>query len=215
LNILRLVQMQRQIAAVSAEPASAADGDDRFDWLIPLAEQRSLVAGGRLFARGDRAESLFVIVEGEIELPEIGVRLGPGAMLGEIGLFSEDRRRTTSAVARGPVELAELTERRVEQLYFDNPRFAYRLIRMITQRLIENLARLEESATGRRPDSLAAGLALPGRHDVTQRDRPAGPRAAGRPADTGRDGSRPRRSEELNASPSGRPAVGRAPRHED
>lgn len=164
LNILRLIQMQRQVASVGATPETP-DGDDRFDWLIPLAEPRKLAPGERLFERGDEAESLYVIIGGEIELPEIGVRLGPGAMLGEIGLFAEDRRRTTSARAKGPVELAELTERRVERLYFDNPRFAYRLIRMVTQRLIENLARAEERATGRRPDSVSAEIAVRALHD--------------------------------------------------
>lgn len=39
--------------------------------------------------------------------------------------------------------VAELSERRVKQLCFDNPDFAYRLVRLITKRLVSNVERIE------------------------------------------------------------------------
>lgn len=159
LNVLRLIQMQRQVNAVGKD-AVAVEGEARFDWLLPMAERRNLDDGALLFAKGDSAESLYVVVNGEIVLPEVDVVLGPGEMLGEIGLFLQDRRRTTSARARGRAELAEVTEKQVEKLYFDNPKFAYRLIRMVTQRLIENLSRLERD---RGPSSIVEAGDAPGR----------------------------------------------------
>ena len=137
LNVVRLVQINRYARAAQNAEAGPS-GDATFEWLIPHAKERRLKAGETLFSKGDHGKSMFVIIEGQIRLPEIGVTLGPGALLGEISLFSGDGRRTVGAVAEGPVRLGEITERRVRELYFDNPDFAYSLIRVITRRLLEN-----------------------------------------------------------------------------
>jgi len=148
LNLLRLAQMRR-MARLAGEVARTTPTADQFDWLIPLGHRRNLPDGATLFRKGEPANSLFVIAEGSIVLPEIGVTLGPGALLGEVALFSPSNLRTTSAEARGPVQLFELTERRVEELYFDNPVFAYRLIRLITRRLLSNMVQQERELEAR------------------------------------------------------------------
>lgn len=145
LNVLRLVQMQRQVRAAGAAERSESGGE-RFDWLVPHGTQRDLPAGEALFRKGDPADRLYVIVEGQLRLPEVGATLGPGAMLGEMGLFSGEGQRTASAEAVTPVRLAEITERRIQEIYFDNPGFAYRLIRLITRRMVQNMQRLEAKA---------------------------------------------------------------------
>lgn len=142
LNLVRLIQIQlnvRSAAAAEKQPS----GEETFDWLMPYARTRHLSPGEVLFKKDDEGSSMFVIAEGEIRLPEIDVVLKPGAILGEISLFSGEGRRTVSAEAISPVRLGELTERRVRELYFDNPRFAYSLIRIITRRLLENAAARE------------------------------------------------------------------------
>jgi len=148
LNLLRLAQMRR-LVRLASEAARTMPAEDRFEWLIPLGHQRNLAPGARLFRKGETANSLYVVVRGEILLPEIGVTLGPGALFGEVALFSASNLRTTSAEAVGPVQLAELTERRVEELYFDNPIFAYRLIRLITRRLLSNMEQQERALEAR------------------------------------------------------------------
>lgn len=145
LNLFRLYQIRQQVRTIE-RAGSEVGGADNFDWLIPIAETRRLKPGDTLFRKGEHASSLYVITEGEILLPEIGVVLGPKTMLGEIGLFSRQRTRTTSARAVGDVTLAELTEKKVYEIYFDNPQFAYQLIRLITQRLIDNLQRVQSKA---------------------------------------------------------------------
>lgn len=147
-NLVQLARMRRQVR-VASEVARTAPGEESFEWLIPLGNPRTLPAGASVFARGEPADSLFVVVSGEVRLPEVGVTLGPGALLGEIGLFSGQSRRTASAEAVGTVRLAELTERRVQELYFDNPGFAYRLIRLVTRRLVEHLHEVEAQAARR------------------------------------------------------------------
>lgn len=163
-NLLRLAQMRRRVRLAS-EAARMPSGQEGFEWLIPLGNMRSLPAGTRVFGKGDPADSLFVIVRGGVRVPEVGVTLGPGALFGEIGLFSGKEARTASAEAVGPVTLAELTERRVQELYFDNPSFAYRLIRLVTRRLVEQLHQLEAEAQ-RRAGGPAGAESVPGAPEV-------------------------------------------------
>jgi len=148
MNVARLVQMQIQVrrASAAAQPGSS---EERFDWLIPHGTRRDVPAGGFLFRKGDPADRLYVIAAGRLRLPEVGVILGPGAMLGEMGLFSGEGQRTASAQAVTSVRLAEITERRLQEIYFDNPAFAYRMIRLITGRLVQNMRRLERKEAGR------------------------------------------------------------------
>lgn len=142
LNIIRLWQFKKLVRTASAS-ASRGSAEQSFDWLISLGTHRQYRAGSFLFRKGDPGRSVFIVIEGEVFLPEIGVVLGSGALLGEISLFSADGLRTVSAVAKGPVKLGELTERRVRELYLENPSFAYNLIRVITGRLLANVNVLE------------------------------------------------------------------------
>jgi hypothetical protein len=142
LNVLRLVQMRRQVERV-AEARAAPAASSGVDWLAAHGNRRRLSPGQTLFRKGERGESMFVVVEGGLRLPEIGIVLGPGALVGEMSLFSADRTRNASAEAAGPTLVAEITEREVRALYFDNPDFAYELMRLITQRMLENQRRIE------------------------------------------------------------------------
>lgn len=146
LNLGRLASLRRDLRL--AEEAAAAPAETDFRWLASHGVLRDLPAGVLLFERGEEASSLFVILDGRVDLPEVGVMLKAGDMLGEIALFSPRRRRTTSAIAGTRVRVAEISERRVQQLYFENPRLAYRLIRLVTGRLVANLERLERDVQG-------------------------------------------------------------------
>lgn len=151
LNLLRLGQMQRQVRGLSR-----AKAEDGFDWLIPLGTPRRLAPGEVLFRKGDPADRMFVVCEGEIELPEFGLTLGPGDALGEISLFADEGGRTATARACGHVRLSMFTAEQVRALHFDNPRFAYRLTRLIATRLVADLDRAERRQ--RDADRLVAGL---------------------------------------------------------
>jgi len=148
MNLWRLFQMRREVQK-SGAAADAGGEADRFDWLIPIGRKCRLPAGTELFAKGDVGESLFVVSKGELLIQEVNVTLGPGAMLGEMSLFTSDHRRTATAVAATDVELAEITQRRVKELYFDNPEFGYNLVRLITQRLVNNAQQSPSNATAK------------------------------------------------------------------
>jgi multidrug resistance efflux pump len=135
LNILRLMQ----IRALLREVRKVAVGDLPLESLLPFMSQRRAEAGEVLFRRGDAAGEMFHLLSGAVRLEEVGKTLGPGAMLGEISMFAPHRERTATAVCDTDVELLSITADKVMQLYYQNPRFGFHVIRLITARLIENL----------------------------------------------------------------------------
>jgi CRP/FNR family cyclic AMP-dependent transcriptional regulator len=143
LNIWRTAQM----IALSRRVREASRGDLSFDWLKPFMKTAQHKAGATLFRRGDRADRIFYLLSGAVRLPEIDVMLDPGTLFGEIALFSPDRRRTQSAVCVQPVEVLWISDLEVAQLCFQNPAIAYHLTRIVTGRLLANLAHGARPAT--------------------------------------------------------------------
>jgi biotin carboxyl carrier protein len=81
---------------------------------------------------------MFYVREGVVRLDEIGRTIGAGDMLGEIGMFSPSRKRTVTAVCDTDVELLRMSDDQVLRLYYQNPKFGFHIVRLITRRLIEN-----------------------------------------------------------------------------
>jgi CRP/FNR family transcriptional regulator, cyclic AMP receptor protein len=73
-------------------------------------------------------------------------------VLGEISMFSPDRARTATALCATDGELLVMSEDKVRQLYFQNPKFGFHLVQLITRRLLENCAKIE-ALPGRWPDA--------------------------------------------------------------
>src|SRR6478672_11433940 len=90
LNCIRLRQMQLLIRRVR----EASQGDLSVEWLTPLMTHQTHEAGHVLFRIGEPANSMFLILKGSVRLVELDLTLGPGALLGEIGVFAPDNRRT-------------------------------------------------------------------------------------------------------------------------
>jgi CRP/FNR family transcriptional regulator, cyclic AMP receptor protein len=88
-----------------------------------------------MMARGDYATAAFYIVAGEVEIPDLNQIYGAGTLLGEIGLFTPDGRRTRTVRCKSDVRAAVLDYDRFKELYFQNPEFGFRLLRLIVARL--------------------------------------------------------------------------------
>jgi hypothetical protein len=108
------------------------------DWLLPYARPKVFKAGDVLMARGDYATAAYYVVAGEVEIPELGETLGPGTLLGEIGLFTPDGRRTKTVRCKTDVRTAVLDYDRFKELYFQNPQFGFHLLELIVARLQAN-----------------------------------------------------------------------------
>ena len=79
----------------------------------------------------------YYIVSGEVEIPELHQTFGKGALLGEIGLFTPDGRRTMTVRCVTEVHAAVLDYDRFKELYFQNPEFGFHLLHLIVGRLQE------------------------------------------------------------------------------
>lgn len=134
LNVLRLRQMRNLIRRVR----EASRGQMSDEWLLPLMEHKKFPAGHVLFRAGDTADRMYLVLHGSVGLSELGVAIGPGHLLGEIGLFSPENRRTATAVCETNVEAGAITNEKVLQLYYQNPEFGFFLFRLVIQRLLEN-----------------------------------------------------------------------------
>jgi CRP/FNR family transcriptional regulator, cyclic AMP receptor protein len=143
LNCLRLQQMQTLIRRVR----EASGGKMSTQWLIPLMTHHELQSGHVLFRRGDPATSMYLVLKGSVRLEELGVRIGPGDLIGEIGLFAPDNRRTATAVCESDVEVGAITDQKVLQLYHQNPTFGFYLFRLVIGRMLEN-ERLQRAPAG-------------------------------------------------------------------
>ena len=140
LNCLRLQQMRTLIRRVR----EASRGNLSMEWLIPLMTRRKLESGHVLFRKGDPADSMYLILEGSLRLTELDVALGPGTLVGEMGVFAPDNRRTGTAVCETDVEVGAITDEKVLRLYYQNPAFGFYMFRLVLKRMLEN----ERGVTG-------------------------------------------------------------------
>jgi hypothetical protein len=149
INIVRLHQMMKLVKKAQA----SADGDLSMDWLKPFMTRRKYAKDQRAFSKNDAANEMFYIVTGKFRVTEIGVDLGAGRMVGELGFLAPDNRRTQTVECIEDGEVLAITYDKLLELCFQNPQFGYYFLRLSSARLLQNNARLEaiimEHAKGR------------------------------------------------------------------
>jgi len=152
INIFRAVEVTRLTRRVVR---AQADADLTGLWLKPYMKARRLKAGQTLFKKGDIANRLYLLVDGAMELSDIGKRLEPGRIFGEIALFSPSGLRTHTARCVSDCSVLEIHGRTVKQLYYQNPAFGFHLIELLAGRLSADVERAE----AQREHSNTAGTA--------------------------------------------------------
>jgi CRP-like cAMP-binding protein len=106
--------------------------DDDLRKLEAAGSQLTFASGQMLIERGTPGTGLYLVVEGQIavETPDEGViELGPGSVVGERALFSENGLRQARVRALTDVVVAAVDRAEVERLCADDPEFAERLAR--------------------------------------------------------------------------------------
>jgi ABC-type antimicrobial peptide transport system permease subunit len=139
INIFRLGQMLKLVKRARV----AAQGDLSMDWLKPFMTRRKYGKGDVLFRKGDRANEMFFTVTGKFLVTELGIELPPGRLVGELGFLSPDNRRTQSLECTEDGQVLAITYDRLLEIYFQNPEFGYYFLRLSTERLLQNITRLE------------------------------------------------------------------------
>lgn len=137
LNAVRL----REITRLSKEISQATRDSPVSQWLLPHMRHRSFKAGDVLFRQGELADRLIYVAKGTLKMAEIGQRIGAGELIGEIGLFSPDKKRTQTIVCETDGELYDMTDEMIFQLYYQNPKLGFYLVRLVVERLLKDLSR--------------------------------------------------------------------------
>jgi Cyclic nucleotide-binding domain len=139
INIIRL----RQMLNLVQKARNSAQGDLSMDWLKPFMSPRKYRSGEVLFQKGDAATEMSLTVTGKFLVAEIGVELPPGRMMGELGFVAPKNRRTQTVKCIEGGEVLTISYEKLLELYFQNPEFGYYFLRLTTERLMQNIARLE------------------------------------------------------------------------
>ena len=93
--------------------------------------------------RDDAADEMLLTVTGKFLVKEIDVELPPGRLMGELGFLTPDNRRTATIECIEDGHVLTITYEKLLEIYFQNPQFGYYFLVLTSQRLLENIARLE------------------------------------------------------------------------
>ena len=132
INLYRLAEMVRLTRHVRAAEAS----DDLLGiWLRPYMRSATLADGAVLFRKGDIGDRIYLLVDGLIEMGEIGVIVKAGDIFGEIAVFAPDRQRRATARCVGKCTVLSIDDNTFKQLCYQNPAFGFKLIGLVAARL--------------------------------------------------------------------------------
>jgi hypothetical protein len=133
-RLVEIIRMTKQIEQATVEsPVS--------EWLLPHMHLRKHKAGEVLFRKGDVADEIVYVANGKLKLQGIDHYIGPGELIGEIGLFSPEKVRTMTVVCETDCELYQMTDQQIYRLYYQNPKLGFFFIRLIVERLLRDIKR--------------------------------------------------------------------------
>lgn len=98
-----------------------------------------------LFRKGDAGDTMFVVLEGTVDVWVDGKHIetiGPGSVVGELALI-DDEPRSADAIARTPLKVAVVSRDRFAFLIQQTPFFALHVMRVLAERLRRTTSRLQ------------------------------------------------------------------------
>jgi hypothetical protein len=140
INAIRLRQMLKLIEKARI----ATEGDTSLEWLKPFMTERRYRRGDTLCKKDDAANEMFLTITGRYLVTEIGVELPPGRIVGELGFLTPNKQRTATVECIEDGQVLTITYEKLLEIYFQNPQFGYYFLVLTSQRLLENISRLEE-----------------------------------------------------------------------
>jgi hypothetical protein len=133
----------RQMLNLIKRARIATEGDTSLEWLKPFMTESRYRRGDKLFKKDDAASEMFLTVTGTFLVREIGVELPPGRLMGELGFLTPNQRRTATVECIEDGQVMTITYERLLEIYFQNPQFGYYFLVLTSQRLLENISRLD------------------------------------------------------------------------
>ena len=127
LNVVRL----REITRTTRSIRTIQETGFPYDFLLPFMASITRQAGTDLFCKGDHAKEVYVLKSGTVYLKELGKSLGPGALFGEVAVFSEDAVRVATAHCQTDCELFSITGEKVLELFYQDRNFSFKIARLL------------------------------------------------------------------------------------
>ena len=155
INAVRLRQMLNLIKKARI----ATEGDTSMEWLRPFMTERRYRRGDTLCKKDDAATEMFLTITGKYLVTEIGVELPPGRIVGELGFLTPNKQRTATVECIEDGQVLTITYERLLEIYFQNPQFGYYFLVLTSQRLLENISRLEGIVVQEKAARQSAGAA--------------------------------------------------------
>jgi len=141
-RLAEIIRLTKQIERATVESPIS-------EWLLPHMHLSKHKAGDILFRKGDIAKEIIYVAHGQLTLPEIDHDIGPGELIGEIGLFSPEKVRTMTVACATDCELYKMTDEMIYRLYYQNPKLGFFFMRLIVERLLRDIKRrASKSETG-------------------------------------------------------------------
>ena len=94
--------------------------------------------GQVLFANGDPSNDMYVVLHGTLTIrngPVVYEDVGPGGIVGEMGIVEAHRPRSAMVYAKTHAGLVTIDEKRFLSLVAANPDFALAVMRILSRRL--------------------------------------------------------------------------------
>jgi CRP-like cAMP-binding protein len=143
INLKKTLQMRKLVRAIER----ARDDTPVSEWLLPHMHRRTVAAGTTIWRKGDAATEMLYLDDGTLRLAEYDELLQPGALVGEIGIFAPDNRRTLTLEAVGDCTVYSLTTEEMALLYYQNPKLGFHVMRLVVSRLMRDLSRHQAELT--------------------------------------------------------------------
>jgi len=135
INAKKVFEIRKLVRAIEHAKADTPLSE----WLLPHMTRREVKAGTTLWHRGDKATEMLYVEKGQLKLQEYDELIGPGSLVGEIGLFAPDNRRTRTIVCATDCTLYGLSAEAMALLYYENPKLGYHVMRLIVARLMHDV----------------------------------------------------------------------------
>jgi CRP/FNR family cyclic AMP-dependent transcriptional regulator len=135
INAWRLTEILRLRGRVRG-----SEGNDAvFTALLPFATRLTVAQGEVVIRKGEPSDCLYLVFEGALFVADAQVELGPGTVVGEMGVLSHTHLRTATVTATEDSVLGRVSAPDFDRVYFTNPSLGLSLVRLIIKRLTEEV----------------------------------------------------------------------------
>ena len=127
----------------SRSPLCEGLTEDEVSRLYGLFEEKEVPEGTTLYREGDAADSLFVVLEGQVQVSREGrsvAEIGPGASIGEMGLFTNARKRSATVTANSPLTVLRIGREEFKQA-LDTRQMPAVMVANLAQEVVTRLSR--------------------------------------------------------------------------